>query len=208
MQLNFSDQLLLIDFSEYDEVALLSHINACHTIADQLPSHNRINGDREEMVRGRISCKEGAKEEKSKEFGESRSKRNCDNDGSEFTDAVADRASDSTSVCTSIELNLAATDSVRCACLSSARMAVVHAVQLAGKSVSGLLSMFFKEKKGSAWIGDKINECYRTILIECPSHFLNHHYDFISRRRCLQCLPRSSVGLVEEFIGIFAYTIR
>ena len=156
MQLNFSDQLLLIDFSEYDELALLSHINACHTIADQLPSHYRINGDREEMGRGRISCKEGVIEEKSEEFSKSRSKRCCDDDGSEFSDTVTDPACDSSSVCTSIELNLAATDSVRCACLSSARMAVGHAVQLASKSVSGLLSMFFKEKKGSAWIGDKI----------------------------------------------------
>ena len=200
MQLNFSDQLLLMDFGEYDEVALLSHINACHTIADQLPSHYRINGDREEMVRGRISCKE--------EFSESRSKRNCDNDCSDFSNAVADRASDSATVCTSIELNLAATDSVRCACLSSARMAVVHAVRLAGKSVSGILSMFFKEKNGSAWIGDKINNCERIILVECPTHFSNYHYDFISRRRCLQCLPRSFIGLVEGFIGIFASTIR
>ena len=43
LQLNFSDQLVLIDLSGYDEASLLSHVKACHTIADQLPSHFDIS---------------------------------------------------------------------------------------------------------------------------------------------------------------------
>ena len=184
LQLNFSDQLLLMDLSEYEELALLGHIAACHTIADQLPSHYRINGAGEEIIRGRTSCKGGVIEGIDRESSKSRSKRSCDDSCSEVSDVFTDPASDSSPAFTSIELSLAATDSVRCACLSSARMAVVHAVLLASKSVSGLLAMFFREEKCGAWIGDQTLHKTTLVLFD-PRSFFSYNLKLLSRWRCV-----------------------
>ena len=119
LQLNFSDQLQMMDLRGYDEASLLSHIKACHTIVDQLPSHFDIN--------------------RAKEGDEKDSDRQSSSDSPFFL---------------RIELSAAATDSVRCACLSSARLAVVQAVQRVALSVQGLLDLFFCEKQKTGWIGE------------------------------------------------------
>ena len=183
LQLNFSDQLLLMDLSDYDESALLAHIAACHRIADNLPSHYRINGAGEEVIRGKTSFRGGIIEGNDRESSKSRSKRICDDNSSEVSDVFIDPASDSSPAFTSITLSPAATDSVRCACLSSARMAVVQVVLIAGKSVSGLLAMFFREEKGSAWIGDQT--LHRTALLLFDPWFFSYYFQFLSRRRCV-----------------------
>ena len=143
LQLNFSDQLLLVDLSEYDEMSLLSHIKACHVIVDQLPSHFDIKKAQE-------SDKDG--------FERMRSNSKClrnvnDSTITEKPENIPIDVLASSSV--SIELSPAAIDSVRCACLSSARTAAVQAVHRVQQgSVTDLLDLFFVEGRTSMWIGE------------------------------------------------------
>lgn len=130
LQLNFSDQLVLIDLSGYDEASLLSHVKACHTIADQLPSHFDISLKDEEntALRG----------------------QRVDRDDCSDTDADSEKSKSPTF----IKLSPAVIDSVRCACFSSARHGVVQAVQRMSYSVQGLIDLLFLESQSSSWIGN------------------------------------------------------
>ena len=132
LQLNFSDQLVLIDLREYDEASLLTHVKACHTIADQLPSHFDISLKEEEKTTPRAN------------------KIYQDNSSDTDGDSVLSRGP------TFIMLSPAVIDSVRCACYYSAKLGVVQAVQRMSYSVQGLIDLLFLESKGSTWIGSSL----------------------------------------------------
>jgi hypothetical protein len=143
LQLNFSDQLLLLDLSYYDEVSLLSHVKACHSIVDHLPSHFDITRTKE----GEDKKRDKEQNPKTKTLKISNDK----NSDSELSAADTDSAAASS---ISVQLSPAAIDAVRCACLSSARIAIVQAVQRVNLSVQSLVDLFFCEGKNSRWIGE------------------------------------------------------
>ena len=168
LQLNFSDQLVLIDLSEYDEAALLSHVKACHSIVDQLPSHFDISRREEEgdsprsqraseRISGRNSGRRVRNSERSSDRQESTKESTKESAKESAKESRQDNDSDTDSVMsrtpTCIQLSPAATDSVRSACLSSARLAVVQVVQRTRHSVQGLVDLFFVETHNSSWIG-------------------------------------------------------
>jgi hypothetical protein len=154
LQLNFSDQLLLLDLSHYDEVSLLSHVKACHSIVDHLPSHFDIT-----------RTKEGEDKKRDKEQNPKTKTLKISNSDSELS--AADSYSGAASSI-SVQLSPAAIDAVRCACLSSARIAIVQAVQRVNLSVQSLVDLFFCEGKNSRWIGKSSRldcSCSRSISL-------------------------------------------
>ena len=131
LQLNFSDQLVLIDLTEYDEASLLNHIKACHTIVEQVPSHFDISRRDEER---------DAASQKSQKF--------------QITGLMKEIDADSSCIPSPfIELSPAVVDSVRSACFLSAKYAVVQTVQRIGYSVQSLVDLLFQEGPGNSWIG-------------------------------------------------------
>lgn len=143
LQLNFSDQLLLMDLSNYDEVSLLSHVKACHSIVDHLPSHFDI-----------CRAKEGEEKKSDKESNQKTKNLKINNDRNSDSEHSAADSELGTASSISVQLSPAAIDSVRCACLSSARTAIVQAVQRVSVSVQSLVDLFFCESKNSKWIGE------------------------------------------------------
>lgn len=143
LQLNFSDQLLLLDLSEYDETSLLSHIKACHTIVAQLPSHFDIRKTQECDKEGFEGVRTSPK-----------SLRNIHDNSSSEKSKETEVTVEGVSSSVSIELSPAATDSVRCACLSSAHMAAIQTVQRVRGSMQDILDLFFVEGRTSKWIGE------------------------------------------------------
>lgn len=137
LQLNFSDQLALIDLTEYDEASLLNHIKACHTIVVQLPSHFDISRRDDEKENNSLKSQKSQKSPIVQKTGQRDEK-----------DSNIDSQS-----CKSIELSPAVTDSVRSACYSSAKFAVIHTVRRMGYSVQGLVDLLFIESHSSNWIG-------------------------------------------------------
>ena len=161
--LNFSDQLVSIDLSEYEEQSLISHIRACHKIADELPSEieverpSHIQTAYNMYIFGHSSNASASSGTGSGSVSKTTSPQTSNKNISGKPTAAIATESGGNSGCNtvppiSIQLPAAVVDSVESACLTSARSAVVCAVQRLSASSIDLFDLLFQEKQ-LGWIG-------------------------------------------------------
>jgi hypothetical protein len=177
--LNFSDQLVSIDLSEYDEQSLINHIRACHKIADELPSE--IEVERPSHVQtaynmyifghsSNVSAGSGTGSgSASKTTSPQTSNKNISGKQTAAnTPEIGGNSGSSAVRPISIELPAAVIDSVESACLTSARSAVVCAVQRLSASSIDLFDLLFQEKQ-LGWIGGSVRKSF---TLKCYGFFV------------------------------------
>jgi hypothetical protein len=151
--LNFADQLVLIDLSEYDEQSLIGHIKACHTIVDILPSDIEVARPTPPPVVSPMyphKSQDNDGDDDNGEDGDGKDARHG-RQGAAYQSDRSNNYSGSSDVI-SMRLPPAVIDAVESACLTGARSAAVLAVRRFSYSMQDLIDMLVQEKQ-MGWIG-------------------------------------------------------